>query len=408
MTGSATGSLRHDESRIPKRFRAVRARLAPRWGRQAGPRAGARLILERIYEPVFSDHSQRLSPRVGRRTRRWEAITPHMGQGGPLACRSGHPKAALTTSTTRASCSRCWPCRVDDNTVHPADPWHARSRLRRAVDTTTARNSGRSAGRRDLTVDGQHLPARTRRVHGAARPGSVLARHQARREPRVRPGWRTGCGRRATSATVSARTPTRTRSPDADAKVADLARQMRSLPSKDAFDPTYRRAWYARYADDFLLGTVGTKEEALGLKSDDHRVHLTNSTSRSRPRRRAWSEQREGASSSWATTVRVDNAQADDARHGPQPDRDQTDGQPPDHSRGPVRAAPQVRELARLRQPRHALCVVAARPDVDRGRGDRLALQRRDPRAAGLLPARPLQRPATISTGSSTCGRPAS
>ncbi|MGH3268405.1 MAG: hypothetical protein ACRDN1_04945, partial [Trebonia sp.] len=29
---------------------------------------------------------------------------------------------------------------------------------------------------------------------------------------------------------------------DADAKIADLARQMRSLPSKDAFDPTYRRA----------------------------------------------------------------------------------------------------------------------------------------------------------------------
>ena len=53
---------------------------------------------------------------------------------------------------------------------------------------------------------------------------------------------------------------------DADAKIADLARQTRSLPSKDAFDPSYRRAWYARYADDFLLGTVGT-EETLGLKT---------------------------------------------------------------------------------------------------------------------------------------------
>ena len=54
---------------------------------------------------------------------------------------------------------------------------------------------------------------------------------------------------------------------EADAKIADLARQTRSLPSKDAFDPNYRRAWYARYADDFLLGTIGTKEEALGLKT---------------------------------------------------------------------------------------------------------------------------------------------
>jgi RNA-directed DNA polymerase len=46
---------------------------------------------------------------------------------------------------------------------------------------------------------------------------------------------------------------------DADAKITDLARQMRSLPSKDAFDPTYRRAWYARYADDCVPRT--RKEE---------------------------------------------------------------------------------------------------------------------------------------------------
>src|SRR4051794_26155657 len=54
---------------------------------------------------------------------------------------------------------------------------------------------------------------------------------------------------------------------DADAKVQELARQLRSLPSKDAFDPTYRRASYVRYADDFLLGAIGSKEEALGLKT---------------------------------------------------------------------------------------------------------------------------------------------
>jgi hypothetical protein len=43
---------------------------------------------------------------------------------------------------------------------------------------------------------------------------------------------------------------------DANAKINDLATRRRSLPSKDAFDPTYRRAWYARYADDCVPRTL--------------------------------------------------------------------------------------------------------------------------------------------------------
>ena len=78
----------------------------------------------------------------------------------------------------------------------------------------------------------------------------------------------------------------------ANAKINDLARRMRSLPSKDAFDPTYRRAWYARYADDFLLGTIGTKEEALGLKTAITEF-ISELDLAIAPRRRAWSE-REG------------------------------------------------------------------------------------------------------------------
>lgn len=48
------------------------------------------------------------------------------------------------------------------------------------------------------------------------------------------------------------------------AKVWDkLSRQ---IPSKDTQDPKYRRLRYVRYADDFLLGFVGTKAEALEIK----------------------------------------------------------------------------------------------------------------------------------------------
>jgi hypothetical protein len=45
-------------------------------------------------------------------------------------------------------------------------------------------------------------------------------------------------------------------------------RQMRSYPSYDMHDPTYRRLRYVRYADDFLLAFTGPKDEANSIKED--------------------------------------------------------------------------------------------------------------------------------------------
>ena len=42
--------------------------------------------------------------------------------------------------------------------------------------------------------------------------------------------------------------------------------QGQKLSSIDPQDPDYRRLRYCRYADDFLLGFVGTKEEAEEIK----------------------------------------------------------------------------------------------------------------------------------------------
>jgi len=39
-----------------------------------------------------------------------------------------------------------------------------------------------------------------------------------------------------------------------------------SIPVGDPDDPGYRRLWYCRYADDFLLGLIGPKHEALEIK----------------------------------------------------------------------------------------------------------------------------------------------
>lgn len=43
-------------------------------------------------------------------------------------------------------------------------------------------------------------------------------------------------------------------------------RQAQQMPSRDPYDPQYRRLRYIRYADDFLLGFVGPKSEAEEIK----------------------------------------------------------------------------------------------------------------------------------------------
>ena len=45
-------------------------------------------------------------------------------------------------------------------------------------------------------------------------------------------------------------------------EVKRLEQQRRTIPSIDPYDPNYRRLRYCRYADDWLLGFVGPKEEA--------------------------------------------------------------------------------------------------------------------------------------------------
>lgn len=45
-----------------------------------------------------------------------------------------------------------------------------------------------------------------------------------------------------------------------------LQHAQRQLPSKDPYDPNYRRLWYVRYADDVLLGSIGPRHEAEEIK----------------------------------------------------------------------------------------------------------------------------------------------
>jgi len=49
-------------------------------------------------------------------------------------------------------------------------------------------------------------------------------------------------------------------------KYRAYAKQARMLPSTDVYDHGYRRLRYVRYADDFMLGLIGTKAEAEEIK----------------------------------------------------------------------------------------------------------------------------------------------
>jgi len=45
-----------------------------------------------------------------------------------------------------------------------------------------------------------------------------------------------------------------------------LSKAAQAIPSREPDDPDFRRLWYVRYADDFLLGFIGPKAEALNIK----------------------------------------------------------------------------------------------------------------------------------------------
>lgn len=45
-----------------------------------------------------------------------------------------------------------------------------------------------------------------------------------------------------------------------------LRAKARGLPAWDVRDDTFKRLWYVRYADDFLIGLIGNRQEALDIK----------------------------------------------------------------------------------------------------------------------------------------------
>ena len=52
------------------------------------------------------------------------------------------------------------------------------------------------------------------------------------------------------------------------AEIKELRRSLRSMPYSDQMDENYKRVFYVRYADDFLIGVIGSKADAEQIKKD--------------------------------------------------------------------------------------------------------------------------------------------
>lgn len=66
-----------------------------------------------------------------------------------------------------------------------------------------------------------------------------------------------------------------------------LRETQREVPSKKFRDETYKNLQYVRYADDFLIGIIGSKEDAVALKADlaaflQEKMHLTLSVEKTK------------------------------------------------------------------------------------------------------------------------------
>lgn len=58
------------------------------------------------------------------------------------------------------------------------------------------------------------------------------------------------------------------RKAEIESEIKELQKQQLSIPYADAMDVSFRRIKYVRYADDFLIGVIGTKAECEKIKAD--------------------------------------------------------------------------------------------------------------------------------------------
>jgi len=232
---------------IPKKNNKLRPLSLPTWSDKLLQEV-IRLILEAYYEPQFSNYSHGFRPKRGCHTALKQVCNKGSGtkwfiEGDISACFEKIDNSILLGIISE---------KIQDNRFI-----RLLSRLLKAGYLEkwefNATYSGVPAGsilgpilsnlvldRLDKYVEKQLVPMYTRGKRRKPNPAYVKLKDQESRAKK-RNNWE---------------------------KARALEKQAQSISSLDPNDPNFRRLWYCRYADDFLLGLTGAKNEAVSIKHE--------------------------------------------------------------------------------------------------------------------------------------------
>lgn len=229
---------------IPKKRGGVRPLGIPDWGDKLVQEV-IRLILEAYYEPRFSDASHGFRPGRGchtalRKVRTWTATTWFI-EGDIKGCFDNIDHDALLKTLGEHIRDNRF-LRLIQNMLQAGymENWVYGKTLSGTPQggVVSPILSNIYLGKLDQFVEHTLAPAYTR----GTRKRSFWAYEQLRRQ--VAKARRRG----------------------EREKMRRLRIGLRHVPSRDPHDPDFRRLWYVRYADDFLLGFIGPKQEAEEIK----------------------------------------------------------------------------------------------------------------------------------------------
>ena len=78
-------------------------------------------------------------------------------------------------------------------------------------------------------------------------------------------------------------------------RIRETTAAMRKLPATDPFDPDFKRLRYVRYADDFLFGVIGSRAEAENIKTEVEGYLAANLMLRTSPHKSGIRDAKKGA-----------------------------------------------------------------------------------------------------------------
>jgi group II intron reverse transcriptase/maturase len=205
-----------------------------------------RLVLEAYYEPQFSDHSHGFRPKRGCHTalrdiyRTWRGTTWFIE--GDISSYFDNIDHTVMLSILRENIHGNRFLRLVDNLLKAGylEEWYYHRTLSGTPQggVISPILSNIYLDRLDKFVEGTVIPAYTRgkeRERNKLYYQATAAVSYMRRQGRIE-----------------------------EAKA--LSKELRRMPTRNPNDSKYRRLWYERYADDFLLGFIGPRTEAEEIK----------------------------------------------------------------------------------------------------------------------------------------------